>query len=101
MEGVRDFFTKGPLGTVVLILVIVVACFISWRAVNAVNDNSGFKPAPILTPAQQTADIENTVKQVESNPQMPEDAKQRVIATLRSHEPGNGASTKSAQNVIR
>ena len=92
MEHVRDFFTKGPIGAVVLILVIVLAGYFGWRTVNAVNDNSGFKPAPIMTPAQQTADIENSVKLVESNPRMPDDAKQRVIAMLRSHEPSNTAT---------
>jgi len=95
-ESVRDLLTNGALGKVLLISVIVLAGIISWRAVNAVNANGGFKPAPILTPAQQTADIENTVKQVESNPKMPEEAKQNVIAMLRSREPGKTVSTTSA-----
>jgi len=96
MESVRDFITKGPLGKVILILVIVFAGFLSWQAVKSTNANGGFKPTAIVTPAQQTADIENHVKQVESNPTMPEDTKQRVIGMLRAHEPGKSVSTKQA-----
>ena len=96
-ESVKDFFTKEGLGKVLLILVIVVAGVISWRAINAVNDNSGFKPAIVITPAQQTAETEEDIKQVERNPQMPEDTKQGIIAMLRAHEPGNAVTVKPAQ----
>jgi hypothetical protein len=96
MESVREFFTNGRLGKALLILTVVVAGLLSWRAVSAVNDNSGFKPAPIQTPAEQIADIETSVKQVEANPRMSEEDKQRLIAMLRSHEPGKTASAATA-----
>jgi hypothetical protein len=96
-ESVKDFISKGGLGKVFLILVIVVGGFISWRAINAVNANSGFKPAIVITPAQQTAETEEDVKQVEANPQMPAQTKQGIIAMLRAHEPGNTVTAKAAQ----
>lgn len=93
-ENIKDFLTKGPLGKILLISVIVLAGFISWRAVTAVNQNSGYKPARILTPAQQTAQTEHEVSLVKSNPQLSEEAKRGMIGMLRAHEPGNTASNK-------
>jgi len=96
-ESVKDFISKGWLGKGFLILVIVVGGVIGWRAINSVNANSGFKPAIVLTPAQQTAQTEEEVKQVEANPRMPDATKQGLIAMLRAHEPGNTAAAKPAQ----
>lgn len=87
------------MGKVVLILVIVFAGIISWQSFKAITDGSGYKPAPKLTPAQQIADIEQTVREVENNKTMPEDAKKMVIAQLRSKEPTNAASNKSAPSA--
>ena len=93
-ESIKDFFAKGPLGKILLIAVIVFAGVISWRAVTGINDNGGYKPAHIQTPAQQAAEIEKNVTLVESNPQMPEETKRGLIGMLRAHEPGNSAPHK-------
>ena len=46
---------KQMLAIVGLIGVVLLAVWLGWRGATSANSNGGFKPAPILSPAQQIA----------------------------------------------
>ena len=81
---------KQKLTIVGIIGAILLAGLLGWRSVTSVNPNGGYKPAPILTPAQQIADAEKNVKWVQSNPNMNDQAKKIAIGMIRAHEPKGG-----------
>ena len=82
---------KQILAIVVIIGVLLLAVWLGWRGATSVNPSGGFKPAPMLTPAQQIANSEQSVKYVQTDPNMSDQAKQIAIGMIRAHEPKGGA----------
>jgi|SwirhisoilCB3_FD_contig_31_17137123_length_468_multi_4_in_0_out_0_1 hypothetical protein len=78
---------KQMLAIVGLIGAVVLAVWLGWRGATSANSNGGFKPAPVLSRAQQIADAEKNVKFVTSDPNMSDQAKQIAIGMIRAHEP--------------
>jgi len=84
---------KQMLVVVGLIGAVVLVVWLGWRGTMSANSNGGFKPAPTLSRAQQTADAEKNVKYVQSDPNMSDQAKQIAIGMIRAHEPAGGAKS--------
>jgi len=75
------------LAVVGLIGAVVLVVWLGWRGVMSANPNGGYKPTPLLSPAQQIADAEKNVKFVQTDPNMSDQAKQIAIGMIRAHEP--------------
>jgi len=94
---IKNFFGSPGRGAWILLLILgIVAGGFGWGAFKTMNNNEdGFKPAPILTTAEQRAAVEQQVKLVETNAQMPDATKQIYINMLRAHEPALSATSAS------
>ena len=74
---------KARVAASVVVFGLLVAGQFGCAPMGAASEN-GFKPPKELTPAEQQQDLENRIKTIQDNPNIPVQSKQMMIAQMRA-----------------